>query len=153
MRKIGLVLAMISTLSMTVLPVVPTQAATPAPKATTQQQIAGYAARGDAYILSQGQMSQIATSNPALHAKLSKAYADNTIPKLTASEKRYVRSLTAQNLDEYKAGITTAGWIIIAAVIVVVALLLWQPIVCGVMPWMIGCAPVVAAPAPVRVRG
>jgi hypothetical protein len=151
MRKIGLLLAMLATFSMTVMQVVPSYAATSqtAPKVTKEQQIANYAARGDAYILSQGQMNQIAVSNPALHAKLSKAYESNAIPNLTASEKRYVRSLTASNLDEYRAGLTTTAWIVIAVVVVVLLILLWRPIVCTLIPMSIGCAPVGA----VRARG
>ena len=150
MRKIGFVLAVLSTMSMTVLPVAPSYAATAAPEQSVQQTIANHATRGEAVIISQAQMNELATSNPALHAKLSAAYQTGTLPKLNKSEKAMLQKVTAANLDSFKAGQTAETWIIIA-VVVVVLLLLWQPIVCKIFPWALGCQ--VAVGAPIRARG
>lgn len=131
------------------MPMTPSYAASPAPQQSVQQSVAKSAARGDAVILSQAQMNQLATSSPALHAKLSTAYQNGTVPKLTRAEKAMLANMTAGNLDAFKAGQTAETWIIIA-VVAVVLLILWQPIVCKLFPWALGCQVVVAAP--VRAR-
>ena len=137
-------------MSLTIMPVTPSFAATPAPERTAQQAIANHAVNGDVVILSQGQMNELATSNPALHSKLSVAYQNGTVPKLTKTEKALLQKVTAANLDSFKAGQTAETWIIIA-VVVVVLLLLWQPFVCKLFPWALGCQ--MAVGAPVRARG
>ncbi len=141
MKKMGLVLALLSSVSMTVLPVAPSYAAAAAPKAPTQQVLVDHAARGNVAILSQAQMNTLAASHPTLHAKLLAAYQKGTVPSLTASEKKLVRSMTAQNLDAVKAGDggATALVIVLSAVLL---LLLWQPVVCKIFPWALGCVPV-----------
>jgi hypothetical protein len=146
MRKMGLVLALLSTMSMTVLPVAPSFAATSAP-VSTEQKLAKYAKSGDLAVLSQAQMSRLAVSHPALHNKLLKASQNGTVPKLTAAEKKMVRTMTASNMDAFKAGDPATVWIVVA-ITVVVLLLLWQPVVCKVFPWAWGCAL-----AYVRARG
>jgi hypothetical protein len=135
----GLVLALLSTMSMTVLPVAPSFAATSAP-VSTEQKMTNYAKSGDLAVLSQAQMSQLAVSHPALHNKLLKASQNGTVPKLTAAEKKMVRTMTASNMDAFKAGDPATVWIVVA-ITVVVLLLLWQPVVCKIFPWAWNCAP------------
>jgi hypothetical protein len=144
MRKTGFALAMLAALTMTVVPVAPSFAAAPAPK-STEQKFIDHAKRGDIAVLSKAQMRALAQSNPKLHAKLMKAYEANSVPSLSPAEKRYVRDLTQKNLDNFKAG-DGGGWIVVA-IVVVVLLILWQPVVCKIFPWAIGC-PVY----PVRAR-
>jgi hypothetical protein len=117
MRKFGILLALLSAFSMTVLPVVPSYAASP--DKATEQKIAA-AKRGDIVVLSQAQMASLQQSHPALYAKLDAANKAGTTPKLTASEKRLVANLTKQNLSDMKAGAWGAGaWIVIAIVAVI----------------------------------
>ena len=113
MRKFGILLALLSAFSMTVLPVVPSYAASP--DKATEQKIAA-AKRGDIVVLSQAQMAALQQSSPALHSKLMTANQNGTTPKLTASEKRLVANLTKQNLNEMKAGYVAGAWIIVAIV-------------------------------------
>jgi hypothetical protein len=145
MRKTGFALAMIATIAMTVVPVAPSFAAAPAPK-SAEQKFVDHARRGDIAILSTAQMRAIAQSNPKLHAKLMRAYETSTVPRLTAAEKKYVRDVTQKNLATFKAG-DGSGWIIVA-VVAIVLLILWQPVVCKIFPWAIGCVPY----HPVRAR-
>jgi len=144
MRKLGFALALLSSVSMTVLPVAPSFAATQAPDATHQKFIR-HAARGDIVVLSPAQMSALEQSHPALHAKLAAAHKSGGVPHLTKAEKALVRSLTLANMADIKAGHWGAGWIIVAVVGGVLLILLWQPIVCKVFPWVWGCAPPVVA--------
>lgn len=146
MRKTGFALAMLAAITMTVVPVAPSFAAAPAPK-STEQKFIDHAKRGDVAVLSKAQMRALALSNPKLHAKLMKAYETSTVPRLSAAEKQYVRNLTQANLDSFKAG-DGGAWIVVA-IVAVVLLILWQPVICKIFPWAIGC---VAYPAPVRSR-
>jgi hypothetical protein len=139
---------------MTVLPVAPSYAATPsAPKSAqaAKQSIVDHARRGDVVILSQTQMNRLAATHPRLHAKLAAAHQAGKVPKLTAAEKKLVRTMTAGNLDAYKAGWDPATvWIVVA--IVVAVLILFTPIFCPIFTFLPACArPAIAAP--VRVRG
>lgn len=148
MQRTGFALALLATIAMTVVPVAPSFAAAPKQdRAAAQQALVKHAAKGDIIVLSPAQMNQLAASNPALHSKLATAHQAGKVPKLSPAEKRHVAALTQQNMAQIKAGdITTAGWVIIA-VSAIVLLLLWQPIVCTLFPWAIGCVPVrVAAP-------
>lgn len=90
-------------------------------------------------------MSQLAVSHRALHNKLLRPA--RTVPKLTVAEKKMVRTMTASNMDAFKAGDPATVWIVVA-ITVVVLLLLWQPVVGKVFTWAWGCVP----PAPVYVR-
>lgn len=160
MRKMGLALALLASVSMTVLPVAPSYAATPqAPKAATspkaaKQALIGHAARGEAAILSQSQLDRLATTHPRLHAKIVAANKAGTVPKLTASEKKLLHVLTARNMDAFKAGWDPATvWIVVA--IVVAVLILFTPIFCPIplFAWAPGCARYAPAAPAVRVRG
>jgi hypothetical protein len=121
MRKIGFVLALLSAFSMTVVPVVPSFAAQPEQK-TTEQKMISHAKRGDIVVLSQEQMASLATSHPALHSKLSEANQKGTLPKLTAAERQLVKSMTAKNMDNLKAGWAAGAWVFVA----VLAAVLWH---------------------------
>jgi hypothetical protein len=139
MRKIGQALALVACVSMTVVPVAPSFAATPAPKsaASAQQKLVDHAARGEAIILSKAQLDRLATTNKALHAKILKAHQTGTVPNLTAAEKKMMRTMTAGNLDEFKAGHVGAVWIVVAVVVVV--LLLFTPLFCPIFGFMPSC--------------
>src|SRR5262249_30684779 len=153
MKKTGLALALAAILSMTVLPVAPSFAATPAPK-SAKMSIADHAARGEAVILSQAQLERLAPPNPTLPKKPAAPHAAGKVRKLSAAEKKMLRTMTAGNLDSFKAGVDPATvWIVVA--IVAAVLVLFTPIFCPVplFAWTPGCtryAPV--APA-VAVRG
>jgi hypothetical protein len=150
MRKTGFALAVLSTIAMTVVPVAPSFAAAKQQQPTASQVLADHAKRGDVIVLSPTQMDQLATSSPALHAKLAAAHQAGKVPALTKAEKRIVNALTQQNMADIKAGMDPATtWIIIAASVLLLVFL-WQPVVCQIFPWAIGCAPARAA---VRVRG
>jgi hypothetical protein len=129
---------------MTVTPVAPSFAAVPKQdKATAQKSLVKHAEQGDVIVLSPAQMGQLAASRPALHAKLTAAHQSGKVPSLSAAEKRHVTALTQQNMAQIKGGdISTAGWIIIALSVIVV-LWLWQPVVCVLFPWALGCPVVV----------
>jgi hypothetical protein len=152
MRKMGLALALVACVSMTVVPVAPSFAATPAPKSaqSAKQALADHAARGEAIILSKAQLDRLATTNKVLHAKIVKAHETGTVPKLTASEKKQMRTMTAGNLDEFKAGHVGTVWIVVAVVVAV--LILFTPIFCPIFTFMPSCARY-APGAPVAVRG
>jgi hypothetical protein len=142
MKKLGFVLALFAAFSMTVLPVAPSYAA--APKASAEQALADHAARGNIAVLSQAQLSALAASNPALYSKITTARDTGKVPHFTAAEKQTLRGMTAQNMDAFKAG--DAGLtIIIVVASVILLLLLWQPVVCKIFPWALGCAPPVVA--------
>jgi hypothetical protein len=66
--------------------------------------LADRAAYGEAAILSQAQMRDMAQTHPALYAKLMRAYRTATTPNLTADEKALVTELTAGNIEAFKAG-------------------------------------------------
>jgi hypothetical protein len=150
MRKTGFALAVLSTIAMTVVPVAPSFAAAKHHQPTANQVLADHAQRGDVIVLSPTQMDRLATSNPALHAKLAAAHQAGTVPSLTRSEKKIVNALTQQNMADIKAGYAPAvTWIIIAASAILL-LILWQPVVCQILPFLPGCAP---AAAVVRTRG
>jgi len=137
MKRTGFALAFMATIAMTVMPVAPSFAAAPKQQMSANQALAESAARGDVVVLSPAQMNQLSVSNPALHAKLSAAHQSGAIPKFTQSEKRYVTMLTKQNIADIKAG-DGGAWVVVA-VVAVVLLLLWQPVVCVWFPWAIGC--------------
>lgn len=146
MKKMGLVLALLSVFSMTVVPVAPSFAA--AAKATAQSsaqdQLVTHANRGDIAVLSQSQLSALAASNPALYAKITQARDTGKSPHFTAAEKKALHGMTAQNIEAFKAG--DAGLtVVIVVASVLLLLLLWQPVVCKIFPWAIGCAPPVVA--------
>ena len=69
-----------------------------------RETLANRAGHGEAAILSQAQMNDLARTHPALHAKLMNAYRTLSIPKLTPAEKKLVDQMTAGNLDAFKAG-------------------------------------------------
>jgi hypothetical protein len=147
MRKMGLALALLASVSMTVLPVAPSYAATPTtPKAamtekSAKQALVRHAERGEAAILSQAQLDRLAVTHKRLHAKIVAANQAGEVPKLTASEKKLLRTMTAQNMDAFKAGWDPATvWVIVA--IVVVVLILFTPIFCPIplFAWAPGCA-------------
>lgn len=150
MRKTGFALALLSALAMTVVPVAPSFAASKTDASAARQTISDYAARGDILVLSPAQMDQLATSNPVLHAKLAAAHEAGRVPHLTKSEKRIVQTMTQANMNDIKAGAWPAVTWIIIAVSAVVLLILWQPFVCQIFPFALGCAP---AGAVVRTRG
>ncbi len=152
MQRIGFSLAFLAAIAMTVMPVAPSFAASPKQdKAAAQQALAKHAEQGDVIVLSPAQMEQLAVSKPALHAKLSAAQQTGQAPSLSPAEKRYVESLTQENMAQIKAGDpSTAGWIVIGVSVVVLLLLLGQPGACALFPWAIGCA--VAAPAKAKVK-
>jgi hypothetical protein len=155
MRKMGLALALVACVSMTVVPVAPSFAASPAPKAapsaqSAKQKLANHAARGEAIILSKAQLDRLATTNKALHAKIVKAHQTGTVPKLTAAEKKQMRIMTAGNLDAFKAGWDPATvWIVVAVVVAV--LILFTPIFCPIFGFLPACARYAPA-APVTAR-
>lgn len=162
MKRISFALAVVAAVSMVVTPVAPSYGASlareartdavasaPAPstqrsnataqaKAEHRQAIAAHAERGDAAILSKAQMDRLGTTHPKLHAKLMTAYTENKIPDLTATEKKLVDTMTAANLEEYKAGglvpvhglilggssLAAGGWFVIGFIIIVLVLIL-----------------------------
>lgn len=149
MRRTGFALALLSAIAMTVVPVAPSFAAAPKAQMSANEELAAHAVRGDVIVLSPTQMDELAVSNPALHSKLAAAHQAGTIPHLTKAEKRLVTAMTQQNVADIKAGSPAAAWIIVA-VVAVVLLILWQPLVCQMFPWALGCAP---AHAVVRTKG
>ncbi|MBX6426716.1 MAG: hypothetical protein IRZ09_12435 [Variibacter sp.] len=144
MRRTSFALALLASVSMTIIPVAPSQAAAPARAATTNELVARQAANGNLVVLSQAQMSELARAHPRLHAKLAAAYAKGTVPTLTKAEKRLVRAMTAQNLDDIKAGVE--GWVVVAIVAgALLFLFLFTPIGCGLFPWAPACGTRVVA--------
>jgi hypothetical protein len=136
--RFGFVLTVLSALAMAVLPAMPSFAAQRAPVSATNQTLADHAARGDIVVLSPEQMSALAFSNPALHAKLTATHNTGSVPKLTPAEKRIVTALTAQNMDAIKAGVWHA-WVIVAIVAGV-----WL-FLCVVLNWGFPCLPLLRA--------
>jgi hypothetical protein len=149
MKKMGLALALVACVSMTVVPVAPSFAATPAPK-PAQQQLVDHAKRGEAIILSQAQLDRLATTNKTLHAKIVKAHQTGSVPKLTVAEKKMLSTMTAGNLDEFKAGHVATVWIVIAVVAVV--LLLFTPLFCPIFTFMPSCGRYAPAATAVTAR-
>ena len=150
MQRTGFALAFLAAIAMTVMPVVPSSAASPKQdRAAAQQALATPAEQGDVIVLSPAQMEQLVVSNPALHAKLATAQQTGQAPSLSPAEKSYVASLTQENVDQIKAGDpSTAGWIIIGVSVVALLALFGNPAACSMFPWAIGCVkPAVAAPA------
>jgi len=126
MKRTGFVLAFVAAVSMTVLPATPSFAAMPVTRTIANLQT-GIAEQTVAHaVLSPAQMAKLARSNPSLHSKLVRASKAGTMPSLTASEKRLVRSLSAQNVDAVKAGaVWVPGWVIVVLVAIPVLLILW----------------------------
>jgi len=137
---------------MTVVPVAPSFAAAAKHQQPSANEIlADHAQRGDVIVLSPTQMDRLATTNPTLHAKLAAAHQAGSVPALTKAEKKVVNAMTQQNMADIKAGMDpVTTWIIIAASVLLLAIL-WQPLVCSIFPFAIGCAPATAAV--VRTRG
>jgi hypothetical protein len=132
MKRTGFVLAFVATVSMTVLPATPSFAAMPVTRSianlqtTLADQAAAHVRSGDLAVLSPAQMTALARSNPNLHSKLLRASKAGTMPSLTPSEKRLVRSLSARNVDSVKAGaVWVPGWVIVVLVAIPVLLILW----------------------------
>jgi hypothetical protein len=96
-------------------PLVYQVAATGVDSAALRQRIVSHAERGNAAILSAQQMESLATSNPALYAKLMTAYRSNTMPSLTPDEKKLMRQMTARNLTQFKAGLSVWSPLQVAA--------------------------------------
>ena len=154
MRQIGFALALLSAISMTIVPVAPSFASSEPGTmsaeqtfAKAEQTLAKHAKRGDVVVLTKDQMAQLATSHPKLHAKLSAAHQAGKMPQLSGAEKKMLQAMSSKNIDNMQA----AGWSVGVIIIVVVAALflwwmLWAPHFCKTWPWAIGC------PAPARVR-
>ncbi|HZT27198.1 MAG TPA: hypothetical protein VFA57_15980 [Pseudolabrys sp.] len=100
MRKFGLLLALVATLSLTFLQIAPSFASEHADRG----RLLDLARRGDIAIVTSAQMQLLAQSNPRLHAKLQAAYQLQTPPQLTAAEKAVVHRLTRTNVRQIKAG-------------------------------------------------
>jgi hypothetical protein len=140
MKRFSFALALLATISMTVIPVAPSQAASPARAETRNELVAKHAAKGDIVVLSRAQMSELERTQPRLHAKLVTANQNATVPKLSASEKRLVRSMTAQNMDAIKAG--AEPWTVVAIVAgVLLILFVLTPLGCWLFPWGPTCGP------------
>ena len=143
MRKISFALALLASVSMTIIPVTPSQAASPARSAPAQELVATHAANGNLAVLSPEQMDQLARTNPRLHAKLQTASVKGTVPKLSASEKQLVRKMTAQNMDQIRAGVH--GWAIVAIVVGVLFIFaIFTPLGCSLFGWNCGPRAVMA---------
>jgi len=69
-----------------------------------REKLVYHAQRGEAAILTQAQMNDLAQTHPALHAKLLHAYRTASMPHLTVAEKTVVDQITAGNLADFKAG-------------------------------------------------
>jgi hypothetical protein len=148
MRKMSFALALLATVSMTFIPVAPSYAASRDRATTANELVVKHAANGNLAVLSQAQMAQLARTHPSLHARLAKAAAKGTVPKLSKAEKRLVRTMTAQNMNDIKAGVN--GWVVVAIVAGAIFVLFFlTPIGCAILPFMPWCAP----PAPVYARG
>jgi hypothetical protein len=107
--KFGMAFAVLAALSLVISPVAPALAANGvAPAAITHAQakakIVHHAERGEAAILTKAQMDRLARANPSLHRKVMVAYRTNTIPQVTAAEKRLLGRMTSRNLESFKAG-------------------------------------------------
>ena len=101
--------AVLAAVSLVLSPVAPAFAANGiAPAAITHDRakakIVRHAERGEAAILTKAQMDRLARTNPSLHRKVMVAYRTNTIPKVTAAEKRLLVRMSARNLESFKAG-------------------------------------------------
>lgn len=148
MRKVSFALALLATVSMTLIPVTPSYAASRARAETPSELVVKHASHGNLAVLSQAQMAELARTHPRLHARLAAAAAKGTVPKLSKAERKLVRSMTAQNMNDIKAGVD--GWVIVAIVAGAVFVLFFlTPIGCAILPFMPWCAP----PPPVYARG
>jgi hypothetical protein len=148
MRKMSFALALLATVSMTFIPVAPSYAASRARASTTNELVAKHAANGNLAVLSQAQMNDLARTHPNLHARLAAAAAKGTVPKLSKTERRLLRAMTAQNMNDIKAGMS--GWVVVAIVAGALFVLFFlTPIGCAILPFMPFCAP----PPPVMARG
>ena len=119
----------------------------------TRDKLADHAQLGEAAIISQAQMNDLARTHPSLHAKLMNAYRTLSVPRLTADERRLVNQITAGNLAAFKAGDgacmgaaipvrvagtlsdcggssggTTSAWIVVALML---ALIIGVPLFCA----------------------
>ncbi|HET9904667.1 MAG TPA: hypothetical protein VFQ27_13315 [Xanthobacteraceae bacterium] len=148
MRKMSFALALLASVSMTFIPVAPSYAAAPARASSANELVVKHAAKGNLAVLSQAQMNALARTHPSLHARLAKAAANGTVPKLSKAERRLLNNLTAQNMDDIKAGVN--GWVVVAIVAGALFVLFFlTPIGCAILPFMPFCAP----PPPVMARG
>jgi hypothetical protein len=142
MKKLGLLLAFLACVSFSVTPMVPAAAAPS--RAETEQRLASHVARGELVVVTPAQMERLAATHPRLHAKLEAASRDGTAPRMTAGERRIVAAMTAENLDQLKAGWAPAGWIIVGIAAAILLVILWEPVICRHFPG----APFCPAPAP-----
>jgi hypothetical protein len=132
--RFGMAFAVLAAVSLVISPVAPAFAANGiAPGAITHQQvkakIARHAERGEAAILTKQQMDRLARTNPGLHRKVMAAYRTNSIPKVTAAEKRLLNQMTSRNIESFKAGALVAASaavppFIVAFIIIVLLLIL-----------------------------
>jgi hypothetical protein len=142
MRKSAFALALLAALSMTLAPISPSFAASPA-QANEQQRVMK---SGNVAVLSHEQMNVLAVSNPALHAKVQAAYDAGKVPKLSKAERRHLVSLTAENMDAMKAG--NPAWVaIIIALAPVLILPLFGMLLCSINPQAGWCGTIKIVPA------
>jgi hypothetical protein len=98
MKKLGLVLALMSSVSMTVLPVTPSWAATPSSgRATAGKQLQHTAA------ITQKQLDVLAKSRPSLYAKIL-AHKGGSPLVVTPAEARMLQAMNKQALASVSAG-------------------------------------------------
>jgi hypothetical protein len=117
-------LAVLAAVSLVISPVAPAFANGIAPGATThaaaKARIVRHAERGELAILTKQQLKQLAVRNPALFRKVVTAYRTNTVPTVTAAEKRLLTAMSSRNLESFKAGTAAAAaaagtpWLLVA---------------------------------------
>ncbi len=116
MKKVGLVLALLATVSMVTLPAVPSYAAAQATSRTMAAK--SNLGRGVA-VLTQAQLDALAKSRPGLHAKLVDAQKAGSVPVLSPGEARVVQTLNRQAMSKVNAGAIELAALIPLLIIVV----------------------------------
>lgn len=152
--KLGMMLAVLAAASLVMAPVAPALAATPEAvaaqmsNATVRAKLVQHAKRGEAAILTKRQVDKLARTNPDLHKRLMAAYQTNSVPKITAAEKRMLAGMSEQNLGKFKAGtVVVAGaavpWFVWGFFIIVAILIFWYWVTGGKGPGLLGFYPFV----------
>ena len=101
MKKLGVILASLAIVSLSLMPV------TEAFAASGDTSLIQSARRGAVALITPDQMGRLAQTNPGLYAKLQESYRSQTPPHLTAGERALLRHLSATNFRHIKAGQAT----------------------------------------------